>query len=190
MNKVSVFVMMALFAMCKLGNEKIRLALDSVMRINFPANSDEELMAEKWGLPQSLFASPSFENLVTVVRSEIGNCQAQFACGLTNRVSRKVFIEAVIRCGQAAYRNAVTNWFGGEVAASASLEVMEGFASAARTSMEGYFIDHYDEPGISNVWINIRSRYLAIGNTNEVIGIDYILNGRSKAVREMLKRLE
>jgi len=190
MTKACIIVGLAIVAANAMGNDRVRTALDAVMAENFNPDGDAELIAEECGLPQSLYVSPSFTNLVAVVQTEINDCSLPFLCELTNSVPRDVFIEAAIRCGQSAYRNAVTNWFGGSVGPAVSPELMEDYIAAPRTSMEGYFINHYNEPGISNMWLRLRSMYLAVGNTNEVTGIDHILNGKSKVMRELLDSLE
>lgn len=190
MNKFSVLATMIMATMCSVGNDHIRTAIDLAITENFSETNSDILIAAECGLPYSLYTSSSFSNLVSVVRSEVDGCTVSFVCSMTNYVPRKVFIEAVISCGQTAYRNAVVNWFGGPTVPAVQPEVIEAFVVPTRTSMEGYFIDHYNEPGVSNVWVNIKSRYMTIGADDEAAGIDDVLSGKSKAEREMLDSIE
>lgn len=190
MNRIFFLAALVAAATSASGNDQVRQALDSVMTSNFTTNNVELLVAEECGLPPALLASSSFSNLVSVVRSEIDSCPVSFACELTNRVPRRVFIEAVIRCGVTTYRDVVVNWFGGDVSSTVAPELMEDFVAPTRTSMEGYFIDHYNEPEIRNVWLNIKSRFAANEDNKGVRRIDRVLSGVVKAFRESMQSLE
>lgn len=172
------------------ADEQIMSAIEMVMSQSCLANRRVARSVPEWGVPQRLLTEPSFTNLVRVVGTRIDSCELQFVCGLTNILHREVFTAALASCGQTVYKDAVVRWFGGSPAPEVSPELIDRFADPPATSMEGYFIDHYNESGIRNVWLNVKSRYMAIGELEQAAGIDDILSGKSKAEREMLESLE
>lgn len=188
MNNRVMACLMAVCSMAAFANEQIESAIDDVMRFSCLADWATANSVPEFGVPEELLVEPSFTSLVEVVRSRIDRCDVPFLCGMTNDVRREVFIAALARCGASAYRDAIVMWFGGSIPSSTSARMVEHYVAPATTRMEGYSIEHYDDPGISNVWVNLKSLYLSEGNVVEAHVIDEILSGESKADREAMKK--
>ena len=190
MNRCAFMCLATLSALVASADEQIDRAIDDVMRFSCLTNYATANSVPGWGCPDELLVEPSFTNLVEVVRERIDHCDALFACGMTNEVRREVFITALAECGTAAYRDAIVRWFGGVVPASVSARTVERLVAPATTRMEGYAVEHFDDPGISNVWLNVKALFLAEGNVEEANDLDTILNGEAKAEREIIKGFE
>lgn len=190
MNKCVLVCLTAVCSLTASADELIDRAIDDVMCFSCLTNYATAHSVPEWGCPDELLVEPSFTNLVQVVRERIERCDALFACGMTNEVRRKVFITALAECGTAAYRDAIVRWFGGVVPASVSARTVERLVAPATTRMEGYAVEHFDDPGISNVWLNVKALFLAEGNVEEANDLDTILNGEAKAEREIIKGFE
>ena len=188
MNKLALAYAVVLSSMTALANEEIESAIDDVMRFSCLTNRRTAHSVPGWGVPDELLVEPTFTSLVEVVRSRIDRCDVPFLCGMTNDVRREVFIAALARCGASTYRDAIVMWFGGSIPPATSARMAEKYVDPATTRMEGYSIEHYDDPGISNVWLNLKSLYLSEGNVVEANVIDEILSGESKADREAMKK--
>ena len=180
----------AALSLVAVANERVKEAIELVMTNSCMAIRIVASQAEEWELPQQLHAESSFTNLVAVVRSELNNCSQSFAGGMTNNLRRKVFEEALAECGPDTYRNALVRWFGGALPSGVSPDVVDHFASPVCPSMYGYFIRHYDDPGVSNVWLNIKSLYLASSNTVNAAGIDEILSGEARRYFDDMDEIE
>lgn len=189
-NKFCLSGLLVMYVISVPANDLVRRAVLDVMSSNNFSDSGALCAIEEYGLPQELLSEASFTNLVAVVRTEINRCPASFVGEFTNDVQRMVFIEAVIRCGQSTYTNAVVNWFGGSDVPTISPKIMEDFAVPARTSMEDYCIMHYNEVGVSNVWRNIKAGYLALGENDKAAGIEDVQSGKVKAMKLVLQGLE
>jgi len=168
MNKCVFTCLTALSALVASADEQIDRAIDDVMRFSCLTNYATAHSVPEWGCPAGV----------------------SFACGMTNDVRRRVFITALAECGTAAYRDAIVRWFGGVVPASVSARTVERLVAPATTRMEGYAVEHFDDPGISNVWLNVKALFLAEGNVEEANDLDTILNGEAKAEREVIKGFE
>lgn len=188
MNKRVFMVMVIICSANVLADEMIKHAIDDVLRFSCLADRSTALSVPGWGVPDELLVEPTFTSLVEVVRARIDRCDVPFLCGMTNDVRREVFIAALARCGASTYRDAIVMWFGGNIPPATSARMVEQYVDPATTRMEGYSIEHYDDPGISNVWLNLKSLYLSEGNVVEANVIDEILSGESKADREAMKK--
>lgn len=173
-----------------IADEQIASAIEDVMIQSCLANRRTARSVPGWGVPQRLLTEPPFTNLVHVIGARIDFCELDFVSGMTNELHREVFKAALASCGPTVYKNAVVRWFGGFPAPEVSPKLIEDFAEPSTTSMEGYFIRHYNETDIRNVWLNIKSRYMAIGDSEGASGVDRILSGRIKSALEMLESLE
>lgn len=169
---------------------RIQEAVDDVIRNSSLSSRRVAQSVPGWGLPTELTGEPAFSSLVGVVRSRIGECTLSLVGEMTNDVRREVFLAALAQCGQEVYRDAVVRWFGGAVPSGISPVLVEEFVSPSSTCMEGYFILHYGEPGISNVWANVRALYLLSGDAASAAGVDEILSGKAKAQLEAMSSLE
>lgn len=172
------------------ADNQILASISEVMSQSCLANRRVARSVYEWGVPQKLITEPSFTNLVRIVGLRVDLCDLSFVRSLTNTVQREVFKTALANCGQTVYRDVVIRWFGGALVPAVQPQIMEEFAVPANTSMEWYFINHYDEAEIRNVWMNIKARYLAIGEADEAAGIDEVLSGNCNAEHQMRQSLE
>ena len=178
------------FVIVAMADEQITAAVEDVIRCSCVTNRRVASSIPSWGVPDRLLKEPSFTNLVNVVRSRIDLCPASFVCEMTNAVHKEIFIAALAECGPDTYRNALVRWFGGALPSGVSPDVVDHFASPVCPSMYGYFIRHYDDPGVSNVWLNIKSLYLASSNTVNAAGIDEILSGEARRYFDDMDEIE
>ena len=189
-NKYGLGVLVVSVAVMTSANEQIDQAIDDLMANSCLTNRRVASHVAEWGIPDSVSSEPLFTNLVSVVSREYGNCTVSFLEGMTNEVKREVFVGALAKCGQEVYKNAVAGWFGGENLPLGSTEVIKGFAMPSNAAVGEYFILHYNEPGVSNVWANLKSLYLASSNTVAAARLCDITSGKTKAYLEMMKDLE
>lgn len=188
MNKHVLACVVMLFSVTTSADEKIERAIDDVLRFSCLSDWATAHSVPEFGVPDELLVEPSFTSLVEVVRARINRCDAPFLCGMTNDVRREVFIAALARCGASVYRDAIVMWFGGSVPSAAAAKMVDQYVAPAMTCMEGYSIEHYDDPGISNAWVNLKALHLSEGNVAEASFVDSVLKGEAKAERMIMKK--
>lgn len=189
-NKFVLSVLTILLMLTSLANHQICQALANLADNSCLTNRRIALSVGEWGASDRLYAEPLFSNLVSVVNHEYGNCSNTFLSGMTNAVMREVLVGALAKCGQNIFRDAVVGWFGGGVPMDVPANVIDGFAMPANAIVGDYFILHYNEPGISNVWANLKSLYLTSSNVVEAARLDDIISGKTKAYLDAMKCFE
>ena len=189
-NKYMLITMIFTLAMYVQADDQVRCALEDVMRYSSLSDDRIAQSVPEWGIEDSLKTETTFTNLVKVVKDRVAYCDSSFVNGFTNEVERAVFIAALAECGQTIYRDSVVRWFGSTNVNGISLRTINEFVSPCNSPLENHFVLHYNEPGINNVWRNIKALYLAASNTVQAAGIDDILNGEAKEYFEAMLKFE